>query len=656
MRAVDGVELRRASRPHARHRRRKRLRQERHRALDPAASSSGPGRVEARRDLAAPRRRRAASTSPSSRPTAPEMRAIRGGEIGLIFQEPMTSFSHYTRSATRSSRRSACTRDADARRRRARARSSCCAWSACRSRSAASTSIRSSCRGGLRQRVMIAHGARLRAAHPDRRRADHRARRHHPGADPRPDPRPAGSSAAWRVILITHDMGVIAEMADDVVVMYLGREVEKGPVDDIFHAPQASLYARAAALDPEHHGGAAHAARDASRGSIPHPFNRARRLPLPSALSRIHAGRVRHERSRRRCARARRARGAAASSTAERRHDDVLEVVDLRKHFPIRRGFLRRIVGHVRAVDDVSFHIRKGETLSLVGESGCGKTTTSRCILRALAPTAGEIRFRVGRHGGRSRDAAAARAASRCRRQMQMIFQDPFSSLNPRMTIADIIGEPLLVNGMRSARAAARSGSPSCSTWCSCRAPTCNRFPHAFSRRPAPAHRHRARARAQSGADRGRRAGLRARRLGAGADPQPDARPAGPARPHLPVRRARPQSVVKHVSDRVAVMYVGRIVEIAPHRRRSSQRRSIPTPRRCSRRCRCPTRASAPSAIVLEREVADPANPPPGCHFHPRCRYAQERCRVETPPLQEIEQNRWVSCHRARELSLNGVR
>jgi ABC-type microcin C transport system duplicated ATPase subunit YejF len=144
---------------------------------------------------------------------------------------------------------------------------------------------------------------------------------------------------------------------------------------------------------------------------------------------------------------------------------NILEVVNLRKHFPIRRGFLRRVVGQVKAVDGVSFHIRKGETLALVGESGCGKTTVSRCILRALSPTSGEIRFKVD---GKQVDLAALskRELKRYRRHMQMVFQDPFSSLNPRMGIADIIGEPLLVNGMHSAA----RGSPNCSTWCSCRA------------------------------------------------------------------------------------------------------------------------------------------------------------------------------------------
>ena len=129
---------------------------------------------------------------------------------------------------------------------------------------------------------------------------------------------------------------------------------------------------------------------------------------------------------------------------------NVLEVVDLRKTFPIRKGFLRRMVGQVRAVDGVTFHIRKGETLALVGESGCGKTTVSRCIMRALRPSSGAIRFTFD---GRAVDLAplTQAGAEALRRHMQMVFQDPFSSLNPRMVVGDIIGEPLLINGMCSA-------------------------------------------------------------------------------------------------------------------------------------------------------------------------------------------------------------
>ena len=192
-----------------------------------------------------------------------------------------------------------------------------------------------------------------------------------------------------------------------------------------------------------------------------------------------------------------------------------------------------------------------------------------------------------------------------------MIFQDPFSSLNPRMTIAEIIGEPLLVNGIERRARAQRSGWPNCWNWCACRRAYLNRFPHAFSRRPAPAHRHRPGARAEPVAGRGGRAGLGAGRLGAGADRQPDAGAAGPAGPRLSVRRARPV-VVKHVSHRVAVMYVGRIVEVAPTEALFATPRHpyteallsavpVPDPRRRAQR------------IVLEGDVADPSDPPPGC-------------------------------------------
>ena len=207
------------------------------------------------------------------------------------------------------------------------------------------------------------------------------------------------------------------------------------------------------------------------------------------------------------------------------------------KEFPIRSGLLQRETGHVRAVDDVSFTIGRGETLALVGESGCGKTTVSRCILRALPPTRARSAFR--------RKTARRSTWRRCRgeqlrplrRQIQMIFQDPYASLNPRMMVGDIIGEPLLVNGMPRGADGARA-SPSCSSWSACRqwhAP----FSARLQRRPAAAHRHRARAGARSGAGRRRRAGVRARCFGAGADHQSAAGTAGPAASVDAVRRAR---------------------------------------------------------------------------------------------------------------------
>jgi peptide/nickel transport system ATP-binding protein len=330
----------------------------------------------------------------------------------------------------------------------------------------------------------------------------------------------------------------------------------------------------------------------------------------------------------------------------------VLDVRELRKFYPIHRGVLGRLVGQVRAVDGVSFTIERGETLSLVGESGCGKTTTSRCILRAIAPTAGEIRFR-SESGAEIDVARLGRKELRpLRRQMQMIFQDPFSSLNPRMTIAEIIGEPLLVNGIgdaqtRNARVAELLELvhlPSAYL---------NRFPHAFS-----------------GGQRQRIGIARALALNPSlivADEPVSALDVSvqaqivnlmlELQERLGIAYlfvAHDLSVVKHVSHRVAVMYVGKIVEVAPtaalfdaprHPYTEALLSAVPVPDPRLRAKR----------IVLEGDVADPSDPPPGCAFHPRCRYATERCRQVTPALEEVSPGHWVRCIRARELALRGV-
>ncbi len=330
----------------------------------------------------------------------------------------------------------------------------------------------------------------------------------------------------------------------------------------------------------------------------------------------------------------------------------ILEVEKLQKWFPIRRGLLRRVVGQVRAVDDVSFTIRRGETVSLVGESGCGKTTTSRCILRALTPSAGVIRFRTD--AGRQVDVAALPKPELrpLRRQMQMIFQDPFSSLNPRMTITDIIAEPLLVNGVRSLEER-RARVRELLELVQLPAAYMNRFPHAFS-----------------GGQRQRIGIARALALNPAlivADEPVSALDVSVQAQIVNLLLelqdrlglsylfvAHDLSVVKHVSDRVAVMYVGKIVELAPtaelfarplhpYTEALLSAVPIPDPRQRSQR------------VVLKGDVADPAQPPPGCYFHPRCRHATARCRSEAPALEEIAPGHLVSCHRARELSLTGI-
>jgi peptide/nickel transport system ATP-binding protein len=330
----------------------------------------------------------------------------------------------------------------------------------------------------------------------------------------------------------------------------------------------------------------------------------------------------------------------------------LLDVRDLRKAFPIRQGVFRRRVGEVRAVDGVSFHIDRGETLSLVGESGCGKTTTARCILRALEPTAGQIVFRRG--DGTTVDVAAlpARRVRPLRREMQMVFQDPYSSLNPRKTLLDIVGEPLLVNRVGT-RAERVERVAELLRLVGLRPEYMRRFPHAFS----GGQRQRigiARALALNPslvvADEPVSAldvSVQAQILNLMVDLQSEL-----GLTYLFV--AHDLSVVKHVSDRVAVMYVGRIVEVAPterlftapaHPYTEALLAAVPKPDPRLRAAR----------VVLEGEVADPANPPAGCAFHPRCAYAVERCRAETPTLEPVAPGHQVSCHRARELSLRGV-
>ena len=330
----------------------------------------------------------------------------------------------------------------------------------------------------------------------------------------------------------------------------------------------------------------------------------------------------------------------------------VLSVERLRKYFPIRRGVLRRVVGHVKAVDDVTFSIARGETLSLVGESGCGKTTTSRCILRAVQPTEGSIRFLTG--DGRQVDVAGLpRAELRpVRRQMQMIFQDPYSSLNPRMTISDIIAEPLLVNGIGDLDARRRRVAELLDVVQLPRA-YMNRFPHAFS-----------------GGQRQRIGIARALALNPAlivADEPVSALDVSVQAQIINLMLelqerlglsylfvAHDLSVVKHVSHRVAVMYVGRIVEIAdtatifarprhPYTEALLSAVPVPDPRKRAKR------------IVLEGEVADPSNVPAGCAFHPRCAYATERCRQEKPELRDAGGGNLVACPRAAELELRGV-
>ena len=330
----------------------------------------------------------------------------------------------------------------------------------------------------------------------------------------------------------------------------------------------------------------------------------------------------------------------------------LLEVKNLKKYFPIQKGFLKRTVGHVRAVDDVSFEVKEGDTLGLVGESGCGKTTTARCILRAIEPTSGEILFRT--ESGETVDVTTLPKGPmrELREDMQMIFQDPFGSLNPRMTLLEIVGEPLLVHGMKSGRDRAERVAELLRL-VGLRPEYMRRFPHAFS-----------------GGERQRIGIARALALNPRlvvADEPVSALDVSVQAQVINLLQelqeelnltyvfvAHDLSVVRHIGAHVAVMYVGQIVELGPteelfnepkHPYTSALLSSVPIPDPRLRAQR----------VILQGEVANPANPPSGCYFNPRCNYAVDTCRTETPTLHEISAGHWVACHRADELELPGL-
>lgn len=332
--------------------------------------------------------------------------------------------------------------------------------------------------------------------------------------------------------------------------------------------------------------------------------------------------------------------------------DTLLEVNDLKQWFPIRQGFLQRTVGHVKAVDGVSFLIRRNEALGLVGESGSGKTTVGRTVLRLYDPTAGEIWYTTA-DGQRIDIANIGQTEMKpLRREMRMIFQDPFSSLNPRLTVKDLIGEPLIIHK----EAAGRQLEDRVANLMESVGLDPNymrRYPHEFS-----------------GGQR-QRIGL-ARTLALSprliiADEPVSALDVSIQAQVLNLLQqlkdelgltylfiAHDLSVVEHMCDRIAVMYVGRLVEIAEsetllrqplHPYSEALVSAIPPADPDIKLDR----------IILEGDIPSPANPPPGCVFHPRCVYAEELCKQEEPLLEEISPGHFVSCHFARELDLHGI-
>ena len=338
-------------------------------------------------------------------------------------------------------------------------------------------------------------------------------------------------------------------------------------------------------------------------------------------------------------------------SATKTQNENIVEVKNLKKYFPITSGIFQRVIGHIKAVDDVSFVIPRGKTVGLVGESGCGKTTISKCILRAVDPTSGEINLHTE---GQINNVADMREKDLrpLRREMQMIFQDPFSSLNPRMNLFDIVSEPLLLNGVKN-RSERQDRVEELLSKVGLRPEYMVRFPHAFS----GGQRQRigiARALALnpslivcdepvSGLD----VSVQAQVINLLMDLQDEL-----GLSYLFV--SHDLSIVRQISDSIQVMYLGRLVENG-------------TPDEIFSSPKHPYTEALISAVpqadpdvpknhqTLIGEIPNPASPPTGCYFHPRCAYATDECKKTNPDLTTDKSGRSFSCHHANDIKLKGL-
>ncbi|NDL56057.1 dipeptide ABC transporter ATP-binding protein [Phytoactinopolyspora mesophila] len=629
-------------------------------------------------------------------PDGPEIRRIRGGEIGMVFQEPMASLSPMYTIGAHLSEALRLHRD----------------MSKEEAREASIALLRRvgipqperrldsypfQLSGGMCQRVMIAvaiscEPALLIADEPTTALDVTTQARI---LDLLKDLQEQNDMA---MMFITHDLGVVAEIADEVVVMYLGRVAERGTAEQIFEDPKHPYTQALLRSIPTVRGSGERGRLNAIRGMVPHPLQRPAGCPFrtrcdhaiagvcdtssPPAVSfdaqqvaychlysddvfsgDVQSGAAGHpliplEPT---------APGPSARTTPVATIPDrasapgpqsslpLLSVRGLTKHYPIGGGMFRAPTGTVQAVDAVDLDILPGETMGLVGESGCGKTTLGRCIARLLDTTAGEVRYR--RPDGREVDLIPLRGRGlrEYRQQIRVIFQDPFSSLNPRMTLQQIVGEPLRVNGLASGREL-EDRVASMLSRVGLRPEYMRRYPHAFS----GGERQRINiARALiteprlviadepvSALD----VSVRAQILNLLADLQSEF-----GLTYLFI--SHDLSVVEHISDRVTVMYLGKVVESAPtaelyqqpsHPYTEALMRAVPVADVSRRRKR--------HEVHMSDDLPDPASPPPGCRFHTRCRHAQlDRCSSEVPELRSVGDGQHASCHFAGELALTGV-
>jgi len=331
----------------------------------------------------------------------------------------------------------------------------------------------------------------------------------------------------------------------------------------------------------------------------------------------------------------------------------IVEVHDLKKYFPITSGFFKKTVGYVKAVDGIDMYVNEGETLALVGESGCGKTTLGRCILQAIPPTSGEVKFRQKDGSVVDLVGMPYRDLRIVRRDMQMIFQDPYASLNPRMTILNIIAEPLVCHNLMHGNELREYVKELMAT-VGLDPRHLERYPHAFSggqrqrigiaRALATKPRFIVCDEAVAALD----VSVQAQVLNLLMDLQEKMNLS-----YLFI--SHDLGVVSHISDRVGVMYVGHMVELAettklfarpmhPYTEALLSAKPVADPRNKSQR------------IMLEGEVANPARLPTGCPFHPRCRYCKPICKEQKPEWRELEPGHYVACHCAEDLSLGGMR